>query len=461
MKPFDLIVIGSGPAGQRGAIQASKYGKHVALIEKENVFGGACIHTGTLPSKALRESIYNLFTFKLGSKETRQKLKKDITFKDLAKRRDKVIANENELVSHQIRSNGVSVYHGTGSFAEGGKIRVATAEGGEIFLEGSKVLIATGSRPVRPSHIPFDDNVICDSDSILNITEIPESLTVVGGGVIGCEYASMFAALGVHVELIEKKDDIIPFVDQEITEVLKKDMIGHGCKFHMCDPFAEIKKTKDGKVETTLKSGAKVKTEKLLYCMGRGPNTSALNLDAMGIETNDRGCIIVDKHYRTTKAKSVYAVGDVIGFPSLASSSFEQGRLAVCHAFDVEHDPFPEQFPYGIYTIPEISTVGKSEEELEKEGIPYEVGRADYHETARGQIVDDTAGLLKICFCPKTLKIHGIHIVGNSASELVHLGQMIMIMGGTMKSLLKNVFNYPTLAEAYKIAAFNGLNKVK
>jgi NAD(P) transhydrogenase len=461
MKPFDLIVIGSGPAGQRGAIQAAKFGKRVALVEKENVFGGACIHTGTLPSKALRESIYNIFTFRLGSTElTRSAVREKVSFKELSARKDKVVQSENEMVAKAIRSNGVSVYEGFGSFVDSTHVKVHSSEGGELILEGKYFLIATGSRPVRPAQIPFDDVTICDSDSILNLKEIPSCLTVIGGGVIGCEYASMFAALGVEVHLVDKKNDILPFIDQEITEVLKKALISHGCKLYLGDEFVSIKRLSDGFVETTLKSGKTIKSSSLLYAMGRGAQTSKLNLKEVGVVADPRGQISVDKHYQTA-TENIYAVGDVIGFPSLASSSFEQGRLAVCHAFHIPHAEFPETFPYGIYTIPEISSVGKSEEDLINEKIEFEVGRAEYQETARGQIIADSGGLLKICFCPSTFKIFGIHVIGNSASELVHLGQMVMTLGGDMHTLVKNVFNYPTLAEAYKIAAFNGLNKVK
>jgi NAD(P) transhydrogenase len=459
MKSFDLIVVGSGPAGQRGAIQAAKFGKRVALIEKEPVFGGACIHTGTLPSKALRESIYNIYTFRLGGTELTRKATRDkVSFKELSARKDKVISNENEIISNAIRSNGVSVYHGFGSFVDQNRMKIQTSEGGEIIIEGKYFLIATGSRPVRPSQIPFDDKTVCDSDSILNMSEIPESLAVIGGGVIGCEYASMFAALGVEVHLVDKKSDILPFMDQEITEVLKKSLIAQGCRLYLGDEFVTITKTSDGKVETTLKSGKKIKSTSLLYAMGRGPQTDKLNLKAVGIKTDERGHILVNKSY-VSDVPHIYAVGDVIGFPSLASSGFEQGRLAICHAFKIPHGEFPDEFPYGIYTIPEISSVGKTEEELIAEKIEYEVGRAEYLETARGQIIADSLGLLKICFCPKTHKIYGIHIIGSSASELVHLGQMVMRLGGDMRTLIRNIFNYPTLAEAYKIAAFNGLNK--
>jgi NAD(P) transhydrogenase len=461
MKAFDLIVIGSGPAGQRGAIQAAKHGKRVALIEKEAVFGGACIHTGTLPSKALRESIYNIFTFRLGSTElTRTAVRQKVSFKELSARKDKVVASENEMIAKAIRANGVSVYQGFGSFIDKNHIKVESSEGGELILEGKYFLIATGSRPVRPSHIPFDDETICDSDSILNLKEIPECLAVIGGGVIGCEYASMFAALGVEVHLVDKKNDILPFIDQEITEVLKKALISHGCKLYLGDEFVSIKRSTDGMVETTLKSGKIIKASNLLYAMGRGAQTHKLGLENVGVKPDDRGLIKVNKQFQTS-CPNIYAVGDVIGFPSLASSSFEQGRLATCHAFEIHHDEFPETFPYGIYTIPEISSVGLTEEDLIAKKIDFEVGRAEYQETARGQIIADSGGLLKICFCPKTHKIFGIHVIGNSASELVHLGQMVMTLGGDMHSLVKNIFNYPTLAEAYKIAAFNGLNKIK
>lgn len=455
---YDLIVIGSGPAGQRGAITAAKCGKKVALIEKESVFGGACIHTGTLPSKSFRESIYNIFTFRLtGTELTRKATLKEVSMPELLARKNKVTAQENEIIHQQIRSNGVSVYNGFASFVSKNKIKVTTSEGGEILLEAKNFLIATGSKPLRPSHIPFDDLTICDSDSILRLHKVPKVLTVVGGGVIGCEYASMFAALGVEVHLIEKKTEILPFIDKEITEFLKKTLIYQGCKLHLGEEVESVTK-KELQVETKLKSGATIKSEALLYAMGRTPQTSGMGLEKIGLKLNERSYVEVDKNYASS-INNIYAVGDVIGFPSLASSSFEQGRLAVCHAFEIPHGGFPETFPYGIYTIPEISSIGKTEEELRQEKIPFEVGRAEYQESARGQIIADSGGLLKICFCPDTLKIYGIHIIGNSASELVHLGQMVMTLGGDMKTLVRNIFNYPTLAETYKVAAFNGLNK--
>ncbi len=481
MKPFDLIVIGSGPGGQRGAITAAKSGKHVALVEKENVFGGACIHTGTLPSKALRESIYNLFTFRLSTSElTRKSALKQITFEELSARKDNVTANENEIIAQAIRSNGVSVYHGFGSFVDSTHVMVKTAEGGEIILEGKQFLVATGSKPVRPAHIPFDDKIVCDSDSILKLGMIPETMAVIGGGVIGCEYASMFSALGINVTLIERKPEILPFIDQEITETLKKALISQGCRILLGEELESItivpadKNSKENSNEnlkrqtiTKLKSGKIIQADVVLYCMGRAAQTQNLSLDKVGIKTDERGHIVVDKHYTAHCAdnagnichRNIYAVGDVIGFPSLASSGFEQGRLAVCHALNIPHGDFPEIFPYGIYTIPEISSIGKTEEELQADNIEYEVGRAEYQESARGQIIADGGGLLKICFCPKTHKIYGIHIIGTAASELIHMGQMVMTLGGDMKTLVRNIFNYPTLAETYKIAAFNGLNK--
>jgi NAD(P) transhydrogenase len=460
MKNFDLAIIGSGPAGQRAAIQGAKYGKRVALIEKESVYGGACIHTGTLPSKALRESIYNIYTFRLGGTEfTRKAVSQRVTFKELSARKDKVVAQENEMIARQIRSNGISVYNGFGSLLDTHRIRIESSEGGEIVISADHIIIATGSRPVRPAKIPFNDKTICDSDSILNMDETPDSLTVVGGGVIGCEYASMFAALGVDVHLVDKKDDILPFIDQEITEVLKKALVSQGCRLHLGDEFVEIRKAKDGQVETVLKSGKILKTGALLYAMGRDAQTAKLGLDNVGVKPDARGLLTVNEFYQTT-AENIYAVGDVIGFPSLASSAFEQGRLAVCNAFKIIHTGFPETFPYGIYTIPEISSVGKTEEQLLADGTEFEVGRAEYEETARGNIIADSVGLLKICFCPKSYRIHGIHVIGASASELIHLGQMVMALGGDMMSFVSNIFNYPTLAETYKIAAFNGLNKV-
>jgi NAD(P) transhydrogenase len=268
----------------------------------------------------------------------------------------------------------------------------------------------------------------------------------------------MFSALGVDVYLVERKKEILPFIDEEITEALKKSLIQQGCKLYLGEELESVKTESSGLVETKLKSGKSISSDVVLYAMGRAPQTQKLNLAKIGIKTDERGHILVDKNY-SSNLKNIYAVGDVIGFPSLASSSFEQGRIAVCQAFQIPHAHFPETFPYGIYTIPEISCIGKTEEELKEEKVEYEVGRAEYQESARGQIIADGQGLLKICFCPHSHKIYGIHIIGNAASELVHLGQMVMTLGGDMKTLVRNIFNYPTLAETYKIAAFNGLNK--
>lgn len=459
MKKYDLIVIGSGPGGQRAAIQAAKFGKSVALIEKLEGYGGASIHTGTIPSKALRESIFNLYNFRLSlTNLTRAKLREEVTFKELAARRDKVIMNENDMIAASLRANGISVYHGLGSFESKNQVKIITGEGGTLSIQGDYIVIAVGSRPVRPAHIPFDDKTICDSDSILNLQETPKSMTVIGGGVIGCEYASMFSALGVDVHLVDKKDELLPFIDDEITEVLKKALIQQGCRLYLSDECVEIKKTSDGKAETVTKTGKKLVTDVLLYAMGRGAYTEPLNLKAVGIPVDSRGTISVNENYQTN-VPNIYAVGDVIGFPSLASSAFEQGRLSVCHAFNIPHGKFPATFPYGIYTIPEISTVGLTEEQLKEQKLDYVVGKAEYQETARGQIINDSLGLLKILFHPKTHEIYGIHIIGNSASELIHLGQMVMLLDGDIKTFIRNIFNFPTLAEAYKIAAFNGLNK--
>jgi NAD(P) transhydrogenase len=460
MREFDLLVIGSGPAGQKAAIQAAKLRKRVAVIEKERVLGGSRINTGTLPSKTLKDAIYYLHGFKLRSfTNITYSLKKNMTLRDLMARKDLVVKHELEVVTDQLERNDVEIIHGTASFVDPHTLKVSAKSRDEELLTAPFIVIATGSRPRRPEEIPFNDVTICDSDSILSTEVIPKSMIVMGGGVIGCEYTSMFAAYGIKVTLFDTRNDLLRFVDQEIVQALIYHMRTNGVTMRMGEQLDKVTTDESGRVVTTFKSGKTIVTDVLLFAMGRIANTDTLNLAAVGITTDKLGQLKVNERYQTA-VPHIYAAGDVIGFPGLASTSMEQGRLACCHAFHVEQSTLPTVLPYGIYTIPEISTVGKAEEELTKEGVPYEIGRAFYKEIARGQIVGDLDGLLKLIFHRTTLELLGVQIIGDGATELVHIGQAVLTYGGKVDFFVHNVFNYPTLAECYRTAALDGINRL-
>jgi NAD(P) transhydrogenase len=460
MREFDLLVVGSGPAGQKAAIQAAKLRKRVAVIEKERVLGGSRINTGTLPSKTLKDAIYYLHGFKLRSfTNITYSLKKNMTLRDLMARKDLVVKHELEVVTDQLERNDVEIIHGTASFVDPHTLKVSAKSRDEELLTAPFIVIATGSCPRRPEEIPFNDVTICDSDSILSTEVIPKSMIVMGGGVIGCEYTSMFAAYGIKVTLFDTRNDLLRFVDQEIVQALIYHMRTNGVTMRMGEQLDKVTTDESGRVVTTFKSGKTIVTDVLLFAMGRIANTDTLNLAAVGITPDKLGQLKVNERYQT-EVPHIYAAGDVIGFPGLASTSMEQGRLACCHAFHVEQSTLPTVLPYGIYTIPEISTVGKAEEELTKEGVPYEIGRAFYKEIARGQIVGDLDGLLKLIFHRTTLELLGVQIIGDGATELVHIGQAVLTYGGKVDFFVHNVFNYPTLAECYRTAALDGINRL-
>ncbi len=456
---YDMLVIGSGPAGQKAAIQTAKLRKRVAIVEKEMV-GGASVNTGTLPSKTLKDAIYYLHGFKLRSfTNVSMSLKKSFTMNDLMARKDHVIKNELAIVTNQLERNDVEIVHGSASFHDAHTIRVIKQHGHEELLTAEFIVIATGSRPRHEPQIPFNSANICDSDSILSAETMPKTMAVLGGGVIGCEYATMFSAFGVKVTLIDRRQELLRCVDQEVIQALIYQMRTSGVNVKLNEEIGEIKLDDRGRVVTGLKSNKTVVTDLLLFSMGRASNTDELNLGAVGIATDKTGLIKVNEFYQTD-VPHIYAAGDVIGFPGLASTSMEQGRLAACHAFKVELSTLPKVMPYGIYTIPEISTVGKSEEELTKENVPYEVGRAFYKEIARGQIFGDLDGLLKLIFHRDTLQLLGVHIIGEGATELIHIGQAVLTYGGKVDFFVHNVFNYPTLAECYRTAALDGINRL-
>jgi NAD(P) transhydrogenase len=460
MQKFDLIVIGSGPAGQRAAIQAAKCGKHVVVVEQREIVGGTCINTGTIPSKTMREAVLHLSGFQYqGIYGSNYRVKDKITIADLNFRASQVIKTEVDVTQAQLSRNGVSVIMAKASFLDATHVRIENSRG-QADLEAPLILIATGTKPAVSPLVPLNGRNIINSDQILSIPEIPKTFIVVGGGVIGVEYACMFAILGSRVILVEKRPRLLEFADNEMVEALSYHLREHRVTMRTNEEVASVEEIPDGGVVANLKSNKRISGDALLYAVGRQGNVDELNLAAAGLEADSRGRIAVDAEFRT-KVPSIFAAGDVIGFPSLASVSMEQGRLAAANAFGLKVHSNPATYPYGIYTIPEISFAGKTEEQLTDEDVPYEVGVAYYRETARGAIRGDTTGRLKLIFHRETRAILGVHIIGEGASELVHIGQAVMTLKGTIDYFVDTVFNYPTLAECYKQAAFNGVNKLR
>jgi NAD(P) transhydrogenase len=451
---YDLIVIGSGPAGEKGAAQAAYFGKRVALIEREPVLGGACVNTGTIPSKTLRESALHLSGFRLRGYGDAVDLavNEEVSVHAFMHRKELVVEKEWERIDANLRRHDIERVAGDARFVSPHEIAV-----GERMLEAEKILIATGSSPYRPPQVPLDDRFVCDSDSILHLDRIPRVLAVVGAGVIGCEYASIFAALGVQVHLIDGRTTLLGNVDREIVRVLLGELQNRlGVVLHLGVDVDTIAKESDG-VRLTVKDGSVITADKVLYAAGRASNTASLNLAAAGVATGNRGLIPVNEHYQTN-VPHIYAAGDVIGFPALASTSMEQARVAMVHAFDLKYKTkVAGILPYAIYTIPEIATVGLTEDECKAKGINPATGRAFYRNNARAQIVGDTKGLIKLVFDRDTLKLHGVHIAGENASELLHVGMMVMQFDGTINAFIDSVFNFPTLGDAYKYAAYDGL----
>jgi NAD(P) transhydrogenase len=461
---YDLVVIGSGPAGQRAAIQAAKLGKKTALVERRAVLGGVCINTGTIPSKTLREAVLYLSGYRLrGIYGESYTVKQNITIEDLLLRVEHVIRHEIDVTRHQLLRNGVVVFNAEASFTDPHTIRLDLVDGsGEKVVSAAKFVIATGTEATREPHIPFDGQNILVSDDILGLKHLPRTLAVIGAGVIGCEYASIFATLGIRVTLVDRLPRLLPFVDKEVVEALDYHLRQRRMTIWLGENVTAIERVENGTathVRIRLASGKQIAAEKALYSIGRTGATAGLNLLAAALQADDRGRLKVNSTYQT-EVPHIYAAGDVIGFPSLAATSMEQGRLAACHAFGIEAQSAPALFPYGIYTIPEISFVGRNEEELTQQNVPYEVGKAKYAEIARGQIIGDDIGMLKLLFHRDSRELLGVHIIGESASELVHIGQAVLTFGGKIDYFICNVFNYPTLAEGYKNAAFDGVNRL-
>jgi NAD(P) transhydrogenase len=452
-------VIGSGPAGQKAAIAAAKLGKRVGVVERSFTLGGACLHHGTIPSKTLREAASYLSGVRQrGMYGTAYRVKEHITIEDLTFRTQRVIETEMDVVRDQLVRNFVDIIPGTARFMDERTLQVEN-EGTMRIIPAHKVVIAVGTRPARPDDIEFDDRTIIDSDGLLKLEAIPKSMIFVGAGIIGAEYATIFRTIGVRVTLVDGRKRPLSFLDEEIQDSLYNHMREEGILLRFGERVSSIRSTEDGRVLVETESGKRMTADSLMFAAGRQGASSALGLAEIGLEADDRGRIVVNDHYETA-VPGVYAVGDIIGFPSLASTSMEQGRIAALHAMGVDVGAMNPRLPYGIYTIPEIATIGFSEEELTAKGIPFETGVSRFRELARVQINGGSNGLLKLIFHTETLEVLGVHILGTSATELLHIGQAVMELGGTVNYFRDAVFNFPTLAEAYKVAAHDGLNRL-
>jgi NAD(P) transhydrogenase len=457
---FDLLVIGSGPAGQKAAIQAAKLHRRVAIVERQRMVGGVCINSGTIPSKTLREAV--LFLTGMTQRSMygdSYRVKSDVTMSDLFFRTQSVIQREADVVHDQLSRNHIRIILGTAAFSDPHTLLVDEGDGTRRQVTAEKVVIAVGTRPARPTSVDFNERTVLDSDGILQLEQIPDALLVVGAGVIGIEYASMFAALGSRVTIVEARPQLLDFCDVEIVEALRYHLRDLNVVFRLNEEVTGVDEH-DGGTLTHLKSGKRIPADTVLYSAGRQGATDALTLENVGIEADARGRISVDEHYRTS-VDHIYAVGDVIGFPSLAATSMEQGRLAAAHACGIEAKPISAALPIGIYTIPEISFIGSTEEQLTQEQTPYEVGVSRYRELARGAILGDAYGLLKLLVSAEDRRLLGVHAFGTTATELVHIGQTVMGFDGTVDYLVQAVFNYPTLAESYKVAALDATNKLR
>lgn len=460
MNIYDMLIVGSGPAGRRAAVQSAKLGKSVLVADKGRRLGGVSVHTGTIPSKTLRETVLNLSGWReRGFYGRSYRVKQTISAGDLIARLHKTLDHEVEVLQHQFLRNNVEHVQALGRFTGPHTASLTTEAGETSTIEFRHALIAVGTRPHRPENVPFDGERVLDSDDILDIKALPRTLTVIGGGVIGVEYATIFSALDVPVTLIEPRETILDFLDRELVADFIHEMRDRGMTVRLGCAVKDIE-LKENCVETHLADGRTVRTEALLYAAGRSGNVASLGLDAVGIETDSRGRIKVDGQTFQTSVPHVYAAGDIIGFPSLASTSMEQGRVAACHAFGMPLPPSPEAFPYGIYAVPEISTVGQSEEQVRASGVAYECGIARFRETSRGHIMGVNSGFLKLIFALESRRLLGAHIVGEGATELVHIGQAVINLKGTVDFFVENTFNYPTLAEAYKIAGLDAWNRM-
>jgi NAD(P) transhydrogenase len=457
---FDLLVIGSGPSGQKAAIAAAKLDRRVAIVERPNMIGGVCLNTGTIPSKTMREAV--LYLTGLDQREMygqSYRVKEEITIADLAARTLHVVSRETDVVRSQLSRNRVTILAGNGKFAGPNTVEVDDAHGRVRTVTADSIVIAVGTRPARPASVAFDEKTIIDSDGIVHLEEVPRTMVVAGAGVIGIEYASMFAALGCKVTVVEQRDRMLEFCDLEVVEALKFHLRDLAVTFRFGETVTSVDAREDGAI-ATLASGKRIPADTVLYSAGRQGATEDLSLEAAGLEADKRGRIVVDEFFRT-KVPHIYAVGDVIGFPALAATSMEQGRLAAHHACGEPVHTANLLQPIGIYSIPEISFIGRTEDQLTADCVPFEVGVSRYRELARGQIIGDSYGVLKLLISPEDRTLLGVHVFGTQATELVHIGQAVMGCGGTVDYLVDAVFNYPTLAESYKVAALDATNKMR
>jgi NAD(P) transhydrogenase len=457
---YDMIVLGSGPSGQKAAIQAAKLKKRVCLVESSDKLGGVSSNTGTIPSKSFREAVMYLSGFRERSiYGPAYRVKSRITMSDLTFRIGSIVKHENHVIEDQLARNRIEIARGEASFADPNTV-VIQGNGQVSAKSADYITIAVGTTPNHPPGFQVDGDKVLDSDDVLTMKELPRTLTVVGGGVIGVEYASMFAVLGVEVTLIEQRKQLLGFVDREIVEALQYHLRSLDITLRLGEEVSEVQRRADNQVETLLKSGKKVVTEAVLVSAGRQGNVDRLNLPLIGVEADKYGRIKVNPNFQT-EVPHIYAVGDVIGFPALASTGMRQGRNAALHAFGYPNEMSDAPLPYGIWTIPEISTIGETEDSLTEKQIAYETGIARYKEIARGQLIGDELGMLKLIFHRDTHKLLGIHVIGEGAAEIIHVGQAVMQLGGTLEYFVEGVFNYPTLTECYKVAALDGLNKVR
>ncbi|MDF0675647.1 MAG: Si-specific NAD(P)(+) transhydrogenase [Nitrospira sp.] len=459
MAHYDLLVIGTGPAGQKAAVQAAKLGKKVGLIEKKEVVGGVCINTGTIPSKALREAV--LYFSGIPQRSiygTPYRLKQTVTIEELARHANYVITNEVRIVHDQMARNRVDLIFGSASFLDPHRLLIQHRSGPSEHT-ADFIVIAVGTEPSRPRAIPFDDSSIIDTDGLLTLRQLPSSIVIVGGGVIGTEYASMLAALGIPTTLIDKRPRLLEFADAEVIDNLQRQMKDYGVTLYHDEEVLAIKKESDNSIHVGLRQAKPIQASTLMYAIGRVGATKGLNLEAVGLKPDNRGRLSVNEHFQTA-VPHIYGAGDVIGFPALASTSMQQGRHASCDAFGHPNHTDNSLLPYGIYSIPQISMVGRNEAELTQAGVPYAVGIARYKEIARGLLMGDETGMLKLLFHRQTYELLGVHIIGEGATELIHIGQAIMAHRSRIHYFIDTVFNYPTLAECYKVAALDGINRL-
>lgn len=456
---FDLIVIGSGPSGQKSAVAAAKVGKRVAVVDRNQMIGGVCVHTGTIPSKTLREAILHLNAFSDGMPSNNGNENANVSVQDLAFRVQSIISRETTVIRAQLKRNRIAVIEGAARFADPHTLEVESSSQMST-VRGEHIVIACGTRPAHSKEIVCDGKRVIDTDQLPSMQGVPREVIVVGAGVVGIEYASFMAALGTEVTLIDQRPAILDFVDREIVEALCYHLRQSGMTFRLGEKVMRvgIDEQRD-RVFAELESGKRVQADVLLYAVGRQANGDQLNLEAAGLQADARGRLCVNRSLQTA-VPHIYAVGDVIGFPALASTSMEQGRLASCHMFGIPFVHMAELFPYGIYTIPEISMVGPTEEQLTMKKVPYEVGIAKYAELAKSMMLGDENGMLKLLFERNTHELLGVHVIGERATEIIHIGQAVLSYGGKIDYFRDAVFNYPTLAEAYKVAALDGLNKV-